>query len=142
LDVIHLWDAPAVVREYLETGDESKRDAAWAAARDAAWGAALAAVVWDLASPEGTFTLEHRDLLIAPYKAVFGLPPALRTANGIEADFDEVADFIEALIAERDALRAELVDANRTLTSAEYEFADLRAEVERLTSELSVRGES
>ncbi len=28
LDVIHLWDAPDVVREYLETGDESLRDAA------------------------------------------------------------------------------------------------------------------
>ena len=32
LSVIHLWDAPVVVREYLETGDETKR----AAARDAA----------------------------------------------------------------------------------------------------------
>lgn len=38
LDVIHLWDAPAVVRQYLETGDENKRDAA----RDAVWDA-----VWD-----------------------------------------------------------------------------------------------
>lgn len=35
LQVIHLWKAPAVIREYLETGDESKRDAAWAAARAA-----------------------------------------------------------------------------------------------------------
>ena len=47
LSVIHLWDAPAVVREYLETGDESKRDAArdaaWDAARDAAREAARAA---------------------------------------------------------------------------------------------------
>ena len=41
LSVIHLWDAPAVVREYLETGDESKRAAAW----DAAWDAARAAWV-------------------------------------------------------------------------------------------------
>ena len=48
LDVIHLWNAPSVVKEYLETGDESKRAAAWdaaraaarAAARDAAWDAA------------------------------------------------------------------------------------------------------
>jgi hypothetical protein len=47
LQVIHLWDAPKAVREYLETGDESKRAAAWAAAwaaaRDAAWAAAWAA---------------------------------------------------------------------------------------------------
>ena len=48
LDVIHLWDAPPVVRRYLETGDETIRaaaraaamDADWAAARDAAWVAA------------------------------------------------------------------------------------------------------
>ena len=43
LAVIHLWDAPDVVRRYLETGDESIRDAARAAARDAAWAAAWAA---------------------------------------------------------------------------------------------------
>src|SRR5690606_23832545 len=45
LDVIHLWEAPDVVRRYLETGDDSLRDAAWDAARDvardvAAWTAA------------------------------------------------------------------------------------------------------
>jgi hypothetical protein len=39
LRVIHLWDAPDVVRQYLETGDESLRAAAWAAA----WAAARAA---------------------------------------------------------------------------------------------------
>ena len=47
LKVIHLWDAPRVVKDYLETGDESlraaARDAAWAAARDAARDAAWAA---------------------------------------------------------------------------------------------------
>lgn len=40
MDVIDLWDAPDVVREYLETGDESLRDAARAAAWAAAWDAA------------------------------------------------------------------------------------------------------
>ena len=49
LSVIHLWDAPAVVREYLETGDERKRAAAWDAARDAARAAARASV-WAVAS--------------------------------------------------------------------------------------------
>ena len=39
LDVIHLWDAPPIVKKYLETGDEKIR----AAARDAAWDAAWAA---------------------------------------------------------------------------------------------------
>jgi hypothetical protein len=44
LDVIDLWDAPAVVRQYLETGDESLRKAAGDAAWDA-WDAAWDA--WD-----------------------------------------------------------------------------------------------
>ena len=52
LDVIHLWNAPEVVKTYLTTGDESlraaARDAAWAAARAAAWDAAWAAA-WDAA---------------------------------------------------------------------------------------------
>ena len=42
LDVVHLWDAPDVVVQYLKTGDESLRDAVWAA-WDAAWAA------WDAA---------------------------------------------------------------------------------------------
>ncbi len=40
LDVIEKWDAPEIVRRYLETGDESIREAA----RDAGWAAA-----WDTA---------------------------------------------------------------------------------------------
>jgi hypothetical protein len=46
LDVIDQWDAPDVVRRYLETGDESLRLQAWDtsdAARDAAWAAARSA---------------------------------------------------------------------------------------------------
>src|SRR5690606_8167904 len=48
LDVIHLWDAPDVVRRYLETGDESLRNAAWAAATDTMRDATTAAT-WDIA---------------------------------------------------------------------------------------------
>src|SRR4029078_12741210 len=46
LSVLHLWqgEVPAVVREYLETGNEEIRDAAWDAARAAAWDAG-----WDAA---------------------------------------------------------------------------------------------
>ena len=50
LDVIHLWDAPPVVVEYLKTGNESLRAAAGdaaraagAAAKNAAWRAGRAA---------------------------------------------------------------------------------------------------
>ena len=49
LQVVHLWDAPQIVLDYLNTGDEKLRaaagDAASAAARDAACAAA-----WDAAS--------------------------------------------------------------------------------------------
>jgi hypothetical protein len=51
-DVLHLWDAPDVVAEYLETGNDdlraAARDAAWAAVRDAVRDAAWAAA-WDAA---------------------------------------------------------------------------------------------
>src|SRR5690606_9721348 len=48
LDVIHLWDAPDVVRRYRETGDESLRNAAWAAATDTMRDVTTAAI-WDIA---------------------------------------------------------------------------------------------
>jgi len=43
LQVIHLWEASPVVREYLETGNKSMRATAEAAARAAAWDASRAA---------------------------------------------------------------------------------------------------
>jgi hypothetical protein len=52
LDVAHLWDMPQIVREYFETRDASKRDAARAAAWAAAMAAARAAawaVAWEAA---------------------------------------------------------------------------------------------
>lgn len=42
LSVVHLWDAPQVVLDYL-MGDDAARDSAWAAAWAAAWDAARAA---------------------------------------------------------------------------------------------------
>ncbi len=49
LSVIHLTEEPAeAVCDYLATGDEDLRAAAWAAARAAAWDAARAAA-WDAA---------------------------------------------------------------------------------------------
>ncbi|KKM98249.1 hypothetical protein LCGC14_1160000 [marine sediment metagenome] len=47
LSVIHLWRAPSIVKEYLETGDlnlrGAARAAAWTAAANAAWNAAWTA---------------------------------------------------------------------------------------------------
>src|SRR6516225_193989 len=44
-DVLHLWNPPEFVVEYLKTGNESLRGLAWAAARAAAWGATRAAAM-------------------------------------------------------------------------------------------------
>jgi hypothetical protein len=47
-DVTHRWKAPDIVVNYLETGDENIREAAWSAvlsaAGSAAWSAAMSAV--------------------------------------------------------------------------------------------------
>ena len=50
LSVVHLWDAPQIVLDYLRSGDEGLRDAAWAASRAAAGDASKAAswtASWD-----------------------------------------------------------------------------------------------
>jgi hypothetical protein len=79
LQVAHLWDMPPIVRQYLETGDESirdaardaaraaARDAARAAARDAAWDAAgdaaraaARAAAWDAFINTANIELERR----------------------------------------------------------------------------------
>ena len=55
LKVAHLRNVPKVVLDYLNTQNESLRDAAWAAARDAARAVARAAAwdaAWDAASAE------------------------------------------------------------------------------------------
>jgi hypothetical protein len=58
LDVIDKWNAPAVVREYLETGNEDLRAAAWSA-ESAAWSAEskqntrLEAMLFDLLQIQG-----------------------------------------------------------------------------------------
>ena len=46
LQVIHLWDAPDVVKKYLETGDEVLREASWAASRGASRGEVSWEVSW------------------------------------------------------------------------------------------------
>lgn len=99
LQVIHLWDAPAVVRQYLKTGDESlraaaRRTAASAAARaaasaaartaartaasaaawNAAWAAAMAAAratTWDAAWAAAREAQRHK--LMEMVQEEFGL---------------------------------------------------------------------
>ena len=46
------------------------RGATWYAARGATWDAAWVTVVWDLATPDGPFTIEQRDILISSWLAI------------------------------------------------------------------------
>jgi len=78
LDVIHLWEAPKIVVRYLETGDESIREAAGDAAGDAARAAARAAAgaaawaardaAWDA---EGAAAWDARDAARAAWAAAW-----------------------------------------------------------------------
>ena len=51
LQVVHLWDCPIDVIEYLQTGDKDLRDAAmniaWNATRAAAWDSAARVAAWN-----------------------------------------------------------------------------------------------
>ena len=55
-------------------------DAGWSEARDAAWDASndamIAMVTYDLATIDGDYTIAQRDLLLAPWIKVCGMPPA------------------------------------------------------------------
>ena len=60
LQVIHLWDAPSVVRKYLESGDESLRSTAESDARSAAESAA-----WSTAENSQNTELHNRLMALA-----------------------------------------------------------------------------
>lgn len=80
LAVIHLWDPPKVVVDFLKTGDEKLRLAAWNAARSAAWNAARNAAMdasrsaakvtaWDAAEAAARDAAEAADGYAAWYAA-------------------------------------------------------------------------
>jgi hypothetical protein len=88
LQVIHLWSAPAIVREFLETGNDRLRaaawDAAWDAARDAARDAAGAAAR-DAASDAARAAARAAAWYAAWYAARAAARDAARAAAGAAA---------------------------------------------------------
>jgi hypothetical protein len=111
LSVIHLWAAPAIVREYLETCDDSKRAAAWSAAWDAARAAgeaardAAGAAAWDAARAAGEAArAAARDAAWAAAQAAAWAAGAARDAAG-EAAWTAARD------AAWTAARSRFVDA-------------------------------
>ena len=63
------WDAAWAASRY----------AYWDAARSAAWDAIIATVTYDLATETGPYTIAQRDLLLAPWVSVCGMPKELVT---------------------------------------------------------------
>ena len=75
LDVVHLWDAPDIVVEYLRTGNEKLRDAAWAAALDAARDSVLGA------ARTAAWAAAWNDTWAAAWAAIRGAANAMRAAT-------------------------------------------------------------
>jgi len=100
LQVIDRWNAPSVVRQYLETGDESLRAAAqatvqasaWASAWSAAWDAARAAAAWEAAAQAAA-----RDAARAAARA------AVAWASAWVAQRQQLATMVDAAFAEKEA---------------------------------------
>ena len=136
LQVIELWDAPLVVRQYLETGDESlrtaardaagdaARDAARAAARDAAWDAAGAAArdaAQDATRAVAAAQAAAWDAAWAAARAAAGAGAAARAAAWAAA-----ATWDAAWAAARDAQREKF----RELTEARFRDSETMNGVE------------
>ena len=89
LDVIHLWNAPKVVQDFLKTGDEKLRDAALAAAWTAAWtDARAAALAATLAATSAAAWTAARDASLAATRA------ATRAASWTDARAKQKEQFL------------------------------------------------
>jgi hypothetical protein len=94
LDVAHLWDMPAIVRAYLETGNETKR----ATAEAAAWAAARAAARAAQAAGEAAARAAARAAQAAGEAAAWGAAGAARASRA--ARQKQTARFIEMFCTE------------------------------------------
>ncbi len=120
LDVAHLWDMPAIVRQYLETGDKTASAAArataraaasataWATASDAASAAARAAAS---ATAWATASAAARDAASAAARAA-------ASATASATAWDAARDAARAWDAARDAAWAKQNDMLTALVEA------------------------
>lgn len=107
LQVIDLWDAPGVVRQYLTTADDSLRDAAWAASAARAvgrtdgrwedWAAwAAASVARDAAAGQGLNILSLPGFTWATAWSTRAAAGAAKRAVSLAAQRDHFAQMVEA----------------------------------------------
>jgi hypothetical protein len=92
LSVIHLWNAPAVVKQYLETGDASLRTEAQKVAYDAAYAAYAAHAAHDTAH-NAAYAAAHA-AAHAAYDAAYAAAYDAAYADA-DADADAVAAYAD-----------------------------------------------
>ncbi len=109
LSVIHLWDAPKVVKDYLTSGDESLRAAARAAARAARAAARDAmAAAWDAARAARAAAMAAWDAARAALAAIDAARAAWDAARA--AAWAARAAAWAAALAASDAQKAKLIE--------------------------------
>ena len=102
------WDAADVVAWSAAWGAAigASRGAAWIASRGAAWSAArsadwyadwyasrdaiLATVTYGIATETGPYTIAQRDLLLAPWVSVCGMPEGLVATAALDGENNEL----------------------------------------------------
>jgi hypothetical protein len=117
LSVIHLWKAPRVVKQYLETGDESLRVKAQNAAYAAAYAAAADAAAADAAA-YAAYAADAADAAAAD---------AAAAAADAAADADAAA--YAAAAADADAAADAAVHRDRLQKAVTAKFAEMGATV-------------
>lgn len=103
--VLHLWDAPQVVRDYLASGDEALR----AAAREAAWEAAWADE-WDGKSDAlAARSAWNATRTLPATKSAMYAAGAAYNSKGVtwEAPRDKLAEMVDATFATQDIYNAD-----------------------------------
>ena len=111
LDVIHLWDAPSVVREYLETGNEELRAATWEAASATAWDAtSVAASATASAAARAAASDTAWDVAWEAARVAARVAAKIATWDDVwVAAWDDV--WVAALAVQRDTLEKMVTDA-------------------------------
>jgi len=126
LSVLHLWNAPSIVREYLETGDENKRAEAEAAAKAvaatwAAKAAAKAAATMWAAAVAATWAAR------ATWAAAEAAKAAAWAAKAAEAEAEAATWAVAATWASKAEAKAAAVEQQRArlLQLVEEAFASI-----------------
>lgn len=118
--VLHLWDAPDVVRQYLATGDETiraaARDVAWTAARTAGWAAARDADTASAATSAAGWTAARAAAAASAASWDAARDAAWDAAGAAARAEASAAPWAEAMVAANDTLERMVIAAHEAET--------------------------